>query len=281
MLRSYLAVLRFEMAKAMRAKITWTTILLPVALSLLTVWSNQIVRGARAALEESEAVEVSAYAVFAPAAANGLTLGGIMLLLYASMIVANEGHWKTFKTIMLRPHRRIEWIAGKFSLLVVLAVLIVGTVAGASAIAAGAVGEYGDIAEEGYVIFEAAFMKKSSLLSLALTIGPMIALAAFGLMVSTMTDHTGIATSAALGAYIILEVVKSSMREGRLYLFNTFVPSLIDTSYFQALRGFADGLSDTGWEDHVFSFNIAAPAAWAVLFLLIATVVFARRNFLN
>lgn len=282
MLGSYLAVVRFECAKAARAKITWMTLLLPVVLALLTIWGDQTYRQIESAMIEGESPGApSAYLMFARAASNGLTLGGIMLLLYASMIVANEGNWKTFKTIMLRPHRRTTWIAGKFTLLLMMSLAVVGAVAGMSALAAGIVGDYGDIAEEGYVIFEAAFMRRSSFVTLGLAILPMMALAAFGLVVSTMTDHTGIATSGALGAYIVLEVMKSSMREGRMYLFNTFVPSLVDTSYFQALRGFAEGLSDTGWEEKAIYYNMAAPAAWVVVLFIVAAVIFGRRNFLN
>lgn len=281
--RSFFSVLGFEISKAVRAKLTWVTVLLPVVLTLLSVWWDHISRGLASITKGGGAAATapSAYLIFARASSSGITLGAILLLLYASMIVANEGHWRTFKTIMLRPHRRIEWIAGKFALLLLLAAAIILAVTGTAYFAAHASGQFGDIAEEGYVIFDAAFMRRSTLQAIALAAGPLVALAAFGLMFSTMTDHTGIATSGCLGSYIVLEMLKSSMSDGRKYLFNSFVPSLTDTSYFQALRGFAQGLSDTGWEKQAFYYNVGTPIVWAVVLFLIAAIIFWRRDFLT
>lgn len=281
MFRSFAAILGFELSKALRSRLTWVTLLLPVALTLLSVAWDQATRGVGSAGASGASTPPSAYVGFARAASNGITLGGLLLLLYSSMLVASEGHWRTFKTIMLRPHRRIEWIAGKFALLFLLSIVLLACVMTAAFLAARMSGRYGDIAEEGYVIFEAAFMRRSSLAAIALAVGPLVALAAFGLMFSTMTDHTGIATSASLGAYFVLEMAKSSTNGGRNFFFNTFVPSLSDTSYFQALRGFAQGLSDTGWEDITFRYNVGTPVASAALFLAIAALIFCRRDFIS
>ncbi len=278
---SYFSVLRFELGKAIRAKITWVTLALPVVVTLLTIWLDRFASQAQSLLEGKKAAAApSAYLAFAKGAGNGFVLGGILLLLYASMVVANEGHWRTFKTIMLRPHRRVVWMLGKFTLIALLALAISFCVAGAAYLAGSAGGQYGDVAEEGYVIFPAHYLAQQTLLTLGLTLPPLLALSAFGLMFSTMTDHTGVAASACLGAFIVMETAKSSMFEGKRFLFNTYMPSLLDTSYFQALKGFANGMSDTAWEASAIYFNVATPLISALVFLAIAMVIFGRRNFL-
>ncbi len=280
-LSRFFTVLRFELGKALRARFTWMVIFLSAAASVLTVMLDQATRTVRAAIDNGSEIVPSAYLGFAKGMTAGLVLGGVLLLLYASMIMANEGHWRTFKTIIPRPHHRWEWVAGKYALLLLLALVMI-TAVGCASFAAGAYfGDYGAIAEEGYEIYDAAFMRRSSWLAVELALLPLAALCAFGLMFSVMTDHSGIAASASLGAFIILETAKGSMPEGKYYLFNTFMPSLVDTSYFQALRGFADGLSDAGWEDGVMWYNMVSPLAAAVICFTVAVALFRRRDFLN
>ncbi len=272
-------VFRFELSKALHSRLTWVTLALPGLLAVFSVWISEFARRADDLSDTGIEGITSAYLSFSRGASNGFILGGILLLFYSSMIMANEGNLRTFKTILLRPHSRLEWIFGKFALLLVLAVGLL-VVVSSSALTAGAlVADYGDIAEEGYVIYRSGFMAESSLTAVALVGPPLVALAAFGLMVSTLSDHTGIATSGCIGAYVFLEASKTSLGGTGSYLFNSFMPSLLDTSYFQALRGFANGMSDTGWESGLFVFNIVTPLASAVIFVTVAGLVFSRRDF--
>jgi hypothetical protein len=135
------------------------------------------------------------------------------------------------------------------------------------------------IAEEGYVIFDADVMRTQSALALLLVVPPLFALVAFGLMVSAFTDHTGIAAGGCIGAYFVLEVLKGSLADSRVYLFNSFMPSLLDTSYLEALRGFANGMSDTGWESSLYWFNLWTPLLWAVVCVAATLYRFGRRDF--
>lgn len=281
MLRSLLSVIRFETGKAIRARITWVTLLLPSIVAALSVWADSVTRRVQSAIGDGAELVPSAYLSFTKGAGSGLVLGGIMLLLYSSMIMANEGHWRTFKVIMLRPHRRWIWMVGKFKVLCWVGFAMAALVALTSLAAGAIVGDYTDIAEEGYVIFEAKFLMTESLKAFGLVAPPLLALAAFGLMFSTFTDHTGIAASATLGAYIVMETAKEGMRDGQKYLFNTFMPSLLDTSYFKEVKGFADGMSDSGWDQALFQYNIISPLAAAAVFFIIACIVFQRRDFLN
>lgn len=279
MIRRFTSVVRFEVSKAIAAKSTWVTIALPALLAALTVWWNHAARTLRSAVGEGVEAPASAFLGFAKGASNGFVLGGILLLLYASMLFSNEGGWQTYKTIILRPHRRIEWVAGKFALLLIVIAMLCVSVCTTALALSGALGDYTAIEEEGFVFLEASEMRHETLKALALAVPPMIAVAAFGLMISTMTDHTGVAASAALGTYVILETAKESMEEGRLYLFNSFMPSLIDRSYFDVLRKLAEGYLDEPWEENVLQFAIATPLISAGVFLVVAAVIFGRRNF--
>lgn len=277
-MNSYRLILRFEIRKALQSRLTWIALALPALLTVISAWMAEMTRHARSAESTIEGID-SAFLAFSRGASNGFVLGGILLLVYASMIVANEGALQTFKTIMLRAHPRSSWILAKFSLLTFLALGILVAVVVSGLLAGAFFADFGAIAEEGYVIFDADFMRRASWHAVVLVIPPLLALAAFGLMISTLTDHTGIASAGCVGAYIFLEATKSSLGEPRNFLFNTFMPSLIDTSYFQALRGFANGMSDTGWEPEMFWYAVLTPLGSAFAFLAIALLVFERREF--
>ena len=277
-MRRFGQVLRFELGKALRTRLTWVTLGLPAVLTVVSVWIGELVRRAEQMQSQVERIS-SAYVGFSQGASNGLVLGAILLLFYSSMLIANEGHLRTFKTLLLRAHGRLEWVGAKFALLLILGLALLVSVVGSGALAAAWFGDFADIAEEGYVIYQASFMADESVRAVLLVLPPLVALGAFGLMVSTLTDHTGIATSACIGAYVFLEAVKSTASGARLYLFNSFMPSLLDTSYFAALRGFADGLSDAGVEAGWVTFNLLTPLVSALLFLAVAAAVFGRRDF--
>jgi ABC-type transport system involved in multi-copper enzyme maturation permease subunit len=276
----FLRSLRFEAGKAIRARLTWVTLLLPALLTVISVWISEWVRRAQQLTgAEVEGIQ-SAFAPFSRGTSNGFVLGGILLLFYASMIVANEGTLRTFKITLLRPHARLELLGAKLTLLLLLALALVVCVVASGLGAAALVADYVDIAEEGFVLYTTDFMVQESLRAVLLVLPALAALAAFGLMVSTFSDHTGIAASGCIGAYIFLEALKGTLANARHYLFNSFMPSLLDESYFAALRGFADGLSDVAWEPQWFTLGIVTPLVSALLFATVAAWSFGRRDFL-
>jgi ABC-type transport system involved in multi-copper enzyme maturation permease subunit len=272
------APLRFELRKALRARGTWLTLALPVLVAGGAAAASHFAQQAELAQRGSAAIR-SAYVPFARGASSGLVLGGVLLLIYASGLFANEGALRTYKTLLIRPHRRGAWVRAKLALALGLALCVLLGVALAAWLGAAALGEFGDIAEEGYVIYAADWMRVQSLWALALAAPPLLCLAAFGLMISALTDHGGIAAAVSIGSYMLLELLKGSLGEARVWLFNSFAPSLLDTSYLEALRGFASGMSDAGWQPPLFWWNALTPLAWGALFIAVTGARFARREF--
>jgi ABC-type transport system involved in multi-copper enzyme maturation permease subunit len=279
LLRSYGRVLRFELGKAVHTRLTWAILVLPAALAVLSTLIGDLARqAANAASPGLDSVD-TAFAGFALGAQNGLILASVLILFYASMLFANEGSQRTFKTIMLRPHRRGTWVAAKLTLLWVLAAMVLVTVVASALATAGSVADYVAAAEEGYVYYEAAELSREAMWAVVLVVPPLLALAAFGLMISALFDHAGLATGTCLGGYVFLEAIKSSTAGARPYMFNSFLPSLLDTSYFAELREFADGVSTAGWETGYVMYNVATPLVSAALFAAVAAVCFRRREF--
>lgn len=279
MIRSYLTVLRFEVSKAIASRGSWVAIVFPAVLAALTAAWVYVQRGVESALTDEFMGAPSAFAAFSRGAGSGFVLGAIMILLYSSMIFSNEGGWKTYKVTMLRPCHRLDWVAAKMTLLgAMVAALIISVSLAAWAVSAS-LGDFAAIEEEGFVFLEAREMRRETLLAIALTAPPLLALAAFGMTVSTFTDHAGVAASTALGIFIVLETAKESMDQGRLFLFNTFLPSLIDRSYFDVLKKLAQGYLDEPWEDGVMIYAVLTPLITTGVCLLIASAVFGRREF--
>ena len=178
MLARFRLVLRFELRKALHSRLTWVTLGLPAVLAMVSVWISDLVqRAERMVAGDIEGIE-SAFVGFSRGASNGFILGGILLLFYASMLISNEGSLKTFKTTMLRAHTRSEWLFGKLCVLLLISLGVLASVAGSALLAGALVADYADIAEEGYVIYEAAFMLSSSLRAVLLVVPVRIALTA-------------------------------------------------------------------------------------------------------
>jgi ABC-type transport system involved in multi-copper enzyme maturation permease subunit len=275
---SGLAPLRFELGKALRMRATWITLGLPPLLAAGAAAASHFAQRAELAERGSAAIS-SAFVPFARGASSGLVLGAVLLLFYASGLFANEGSLRTYKTLLVRPHARGAWVLAKLALALGMALALLVAVALAAGASAAALGDYTDIAEEGYVIYAAGWMREQSLWALLLAAPPLLALAALGLWVSALTDHGGIAAAASIGSYMVLEVLKDSLSGMRPWLFNSFAPSLLDTSYLEALRGFASGMSDAGWESALFGYNLVTPLVWAALFAALTWLRFARREF--
>jgi ABC-type transport system involved in multi-copper enzyme maturation permease subunit len=272
------AAFRFELRKALRSRATWMTLGMPALLAALSVWFSHAAQSAELAQREAEGIS-SAFLPFARGASSGLVLAGVLLLFQSSMLLANEGTLRTYKTILVRPHTRAAWVFAKLAVALLLGLALLAAVALAALIAGSLAGDYTAIAEEGYVIYAADRMQRESLLAVLLVVPPLISLAAFGLMVSALTDHSGIAASVCIGGYVMLDVLKGSLGGARVWLFNAFMPSLLDTSYLESLRGLANGMSDTVWDPSLYWFNVATPLLWALLFVGVAWVRFARRDF--
>jgi len=275
-----LRVLRFELEKALRSRLSWVLLGLPALLTVISVWISEIVRRTEQLGQGQLEGITSAYAPFSRGASNGFVLGGILLLFHASMLMANEGSLRTFKTTLLRPHTRLEMLGAKLGLLLLLALALLLVVVSSGLAAAAWASDYAAIAEEGYTIYDAQVMLRETVRAIVLVLPALAALAAFGLMVSTLSDHPGIAASGCIGAYIFLEALKGSLSDARLYLFNSFMPSLVDTSYFAVLRGFADGLSDAGWDETWIVYNVATPLVSALIFTAVGAWSFTRRDVL-
>ncbi|GEM_PF-4311652 len=280
MFRSLARLLRFELAKAARSRLIWVVTLVPAFWCLPVLGWEAIAGRFQLSGTSAGGSPASAFRLFARAAGDGMTLGGMLLMLTASLMVAQEGSWRTFRTVLTRPHRPATWLLAKFLTLLALAGAIIGGVSLVALAGAGAMADFTGVVEEGWEFYSRGEMIHHAWLAVGLTAPPLVTLAALGTLCSTLTDHPGLAAGGGFATFIALETAKAALEaDQRRFLFNAFTPSVLDTSYFAVLGGYAEGLSDAGWPSEMILYNIVSPSAWTLLFLGVAFVIFTRREF--
>jgi len=207
------------------------------------------------------------YAV--PAALN--LIGFLMVLVYSAGLVAGEVERGTIRTVLVRPLQRGEFLAAKLLNATTYAALLTVLAAAAAWVIAAAFGEVGGVDFGGELIYTGQEIHGAFAVALLLNLVPHITGAAYGVMVSTLARRSATAVAAAIGGWLLADYAKHALGFER-YLFSTYLD--------QSWMVFADrceGLPTPFFPDAAI--GLAVCAAWAIVFLGIAFVAMARRNF--
>ena len=251
---------RVELTKAGRSRYTWLLPLLLVAVVCLMPLTLPLARDGEAD-----------YRFISNATRAAVNMVGlIMLVAYSASVVSVELGSGTACTSLLRPLRRHEFVAAKLLLVFTYAALI-AVVAGAASWAVAAMfGDLTGVSYGGEAVYSNLSMIKAYLLGLVLTLFPLCASAAYGVMISSMTRSTGAAVVAAIGVWVMLDVVKYPLRIAP-FLFSSWVEAP-----WNVFAGRADCL-DPQWLPDA-AFVVLVSLAWTVLFSTAAAFCVWRRN---
>ncbi len=218
--------------------------------------------------------ETTGFLVVARAARVAAVLSAVTALLLGCQGIAREAGEGTLVLVLTRPVRRREVVVAK-TIVTALAAVVVFAVSVALALAlAAATRGFGPIASEGYVIVEPGEMSRTLVRSLALTIPALAAVAAFGLLVSSVASSGTAAVAIGLLAYVPIEIGRRLFATAELtpYVFSTYSTFFVDFAEERS-RGYAVGLAgEAAW------LGVLVPLASAVVLAAAASLVLARRE---
>lgn len=216
------------------------------------------------------------FLVLAASMRAGVVVAAILLLLFASTLLAGEGTAGTFRMVLVRPITRTDLIlakAGLLLLLVVAALLAISLVSGALGFLVGGYGDYVDV-RYGQVDYTAGELARTVLLSLSLAPLALLAVGAFGLFWSSLFESASAAVTAATLAGIAALAVNLGLgREAAQLNLFTYVDR-----YFEVLQSFSGGLSEHRFDARLVVPGLLVPGISALVFLVVARTMFARRD---
>jgi ABC-2 type transport system permease protein len=280
---------RAELTKLWRQRLPWVGLGLAIGVTALAAWMNAEVVPE---LQGAAAVPRNAFRFFAIGLRYGIAMGGFFLVLVAGLMVSAETGQGTLKMVLVRPVHRSEVFLAKvltvfqYALVLLLAVsLTAALVAGAcpgSDFGAVIDPQYSDPANP-YVYTGAEEMWGHLFRAVALLILPLLAAGAVGITVSVLFENPGVASGTAVVSFLGLEIVKVFLerRAALRYLFNNYLPSIVDNSYVCVLRGTAEGLSDALWPAGLWWWNVGVPLVTAAVLLVASLILFCRKAILT
>ncbi len=257
---------------------------LPPLAAALRVFLGRAFEGAaqaRAFVETGEApaaASTNAFPPFVRGLSVGLGAAAFLLLAYGALAIAGERDAGTMRAALVRPVSRGAWVLGKVCVGLCLVLAAMPAIVLASGLAAALLYDFGPVVEQGYEIATSDAVRREVSRGLSAGTLAVIAVFAFGVLVSSLARSPGPAVAAAMLGYLVFDAMKGLLGDASEYVFATFVPSLVDHSYLGEVAKFAEGYSDAGFTDAGWVRNLVVPPVEGTLFVALAVLVARRRD---
>ncbi len=220
----------------------------------------------------------NAYGPFVDGWSAGLTVGTLVLLIYAARGIAADLESGVLRASLTRSASRGATLCGRALLGVPLCLFTVLVTALGAWLGAAWLFEFGPLIEDGYELMSTAELHEELLGACMTTLPPMLATWTFGLLVSALCRTGAGAVAGALVTYLGFDLFKEVLGDDRWWVFAAFNPSLVDNSYIKEVASMARGFSDAGFTQDVFRMNLIVPWPEGALLVLLAWGVLSRRS---
>jgi hypothetical protein len=219
-----------ELYKAAQRRATYFGLLLAVAAVAASLLVSPVERD-----------EFSDYGFIAFATPMTLDLLGLFLVLtFSASLLAGELARGTIRNALVRPIRRYELYAAKLLLAWTYALGISVVIAAASWALAWFLGDLRGVTYGGEVLFSQAEMARAYAIGFGLSLLPLAAAGAFGLMFSALLRNPATAIIAPLALWLLADFVKAPLHL-EPYVFTTYLGTAWD-----AFTARCDGI-DAAW----------------------------------
>ncbi|MFT6109231.1 MAG: hypothetical protein ACJA2W_002148 [Planctomycetota bacterium] len=277
-------VLRAEFVRLCTSRTGVVAGLLLVLVPALRVWAaglaaraKDIERAATGA-EQIGLTEGTGWAMLVDGWRAGLMLGTALLLVQGARSIAGDRETGVLRLAVTRSASRGGAVVGRALLgpiLVIFTVALAGI--GAYLATKGVGGDFGDLIEDDFTIFLGAEVRAELIRSLVPVAAGLVAVHAFGLLISSLSRGPVLALAGSLAAILLWDVFKEDMGESRFYVFATHAPTFADGSAMKELAGFARAYSDAGLPDAVINMGMILPPIQAVVFVGLAVLALRKR----
>ena len=279
-----LRVLRAEFVRLVTSRVGLVTGLLLIWIPALRVWASIVasrakdIERAASGSEQLGLTEGTGWALLVDGWRAGLMLGTALLLVQSARALAGDRETGVLRLAVTRSASRSGAVVGRALLGPVLVILVVGlTGLGAYLATKMAGADFGDLVEDDFTIFSGDEVRSELQRALGPVMAGLVAVHAFGLLVSSVSKGPVLALAGSLAAILLWDVFKEDTGEFRFFVFATHAPTFADGSAMKELAGFARGYSDAGLPDAVINMGLVLAPAQALVFVALAALALRKR----
>jgi ABC-type transport system involved in multi-copper enzyme maturation permease subunit len=193
-----------------------------------------------------------------------------VVLVFAASLIATELSRGTLRTILVRPVRRTDVFIAKGLLAAGYAASLVAVVAAASWGLAAVFGTLNGVSSGGELVYANTEMVWSYGIAALSSFPAFMALAAFGLLVSTLAGRPSAAVGGAIIFWVALEIIKYPLRIDR-WVFTSYLAAPWEV-FRQRAMGFPSPWPEETW------LGAGLSLGWAVVLALLAMWHFQLRR---
>ena len=277
------SALRSDLFLARRSLGIRLLILLPAIAAALRIvferlWETQA--AARAAIEGGPPPELTlnGYPLLVHGILAGLTILALILTVLAATTLARDVELGSGRLALTRGVSRPAWVVSRFLTLNLAAFLAGGAVFLASWGCAALLGDFGPILDDGFPIYEEAWIRREIFTGLWGAALPLPGVVAAGLLVSSCARSSGVAVAVAMIAALILDVGQNWVETAGRYVYASYLPTLLDRSYLTQVVQCSRGFSDYGFSEQESLLNLVVPIPEALALLALAVGIAVRRK---
>ncbi|MCG8415780.1 MAG: ABC transporter permease subunit [Pseudomonadales bacterium] len=220
----------------------------------------------------------NAYGHFVDGLDTGLTLLGLLLVAQAAYSFSGERDSGAIRHLLIRSSSRRAIMLAKLLHLHLLALLSLLVLLVTSYLFSGLLWEFGAVVEDGFELISEQEIQQEIVLGLRLALLPLPAVIALGLVISVVANTSTQAVVTALGLTLVLDIFKSTLGDYGLYLYATYLPSLLDQSYLQDVSRLVRGFSDVLIDQRFLDLNNWVPLPSLVILVIVMLVLVQRRK---
>lgn len=223
MLRRIWVIFTVELQKTMRMKYTLAG---PLLLGLLILCAPLLHPVSRQSPGEYDQIANQGYALIAFITPRALgLLAFLFTLMFSAALISPEVQSGGIRQIFVRPLHRHEYVIGKLLLgcsyaMILLLITVMLSWGTAYVLCRLSGSRLAGITFGGELLYTASQMRNAYIIGVMLSMAPLFATAAFGLMISSMTRNTVQAVSITIGLWILIDALKYPLRFSRFVFFS-------------------------------------------------------------
>ena len=284
-MNGFLMALRSEMFVGLRTMGSRLVICLPALFVLAQAIASKA-RDTGAAARDSltgssnfdAEVANNAYGHFVDGLDTGITLLGLLLVAQAAYSFSSERDSGAIRHLIIRSSSRAAIGMAKLAQLHLIALVALALLFATSLLTSNILWEFGPVVEDGFELISEQEIRQEIALGLRLALLPIPAAIALGLTISVIANTSTQAVAAALGLTLLLDLFKSTLGDGALFLYANYQPSLLDQSYLQDVSRLVRGYSDVLIDERFLQLNHWVPIPSLIVLAAIMLIVLQRRS---
>lgn len=284
-MNAFLIALRAELFVTLRSNSARLVLIAPALIACAQLLMGNLISASQQASDALMGASsfgqidgADAWGALVDAYLTGLTVVGLILVIYAAWSLAADQDSGVLRHILIRRVSRRTAVMTKLTVAHILGVLTLMLMLILSTLFAWLLWDFVPVAEDDYILIATDEIINEIRLGLTLAIIPLPAAIGLGIAISVLASNGTQAIVAALGITLALDILKGLTGGLADYLYITYLPSLLNESYLQDVSRLVRGFSDVMINPDAMQLNYWVPWPQLCIFVTIALLAISRKR---